>query len=155
VRSQLNARSLARQCAFSFRGKTLRMRELAVVLTLTACAACASSGRKGAPTPTPNRNEISVVVFNGRTAQVPFTVIVGDSVIVDTIAPLMRMVPPMAMSAAIPMRPGTYRVLVVDGARAKIYESKIRIPSDRARIEISFVDSKSIVEVVYGERIYQ
>ena len=133
----------------------MRTRGLAIVSILTVCAACASSGRELEPTPASNRNEISVVVFNGRTAQVPFTVIVGDSVIVDTIAPLMRMVPPMAMSAAMTLRPGTYRVLVVDRARAKIYESKVRIPSDRARIEIMVGESKSTIEVVYGARIYQ
>ncbi len=140
---------------FSFPKKTLRTRALAIVSTLSVCAACASTGRRPEPIPASNRNEISVVVFNGRTAQVPFTVIVGDSVIVDTIAPLMRMVPPMALSASMTLRPGTYRVLVVDRARSKVYESKVRIPSDRARIEIMVGDSASTIAVVYGARIYQ
>ena len=61
----------------------------------------------------------------------------------------------MAMSAAMTLRPGTYRVLVVDRARAKIYESKVRSPSDRARIEIMVGESESTIEVVYGARIYQ
>ncbi|MEO9116194.1 MAG: hypothetical protein ABI311_08530 [Gemmatimonadaceae bacterium] len=65
------------------------------------------------------------------------------------------MIPPIAMSVAVTLRPGAYRVLVIDHARARTYESKVRIPSDRARIEIQFGLGESDVRAVYGERIYQ
>lgn len=133
----------------------MRTRKFAVLFSLAVCAACASPRRREEITSAPNRNEISVVVFNGRRAEVPFTVIVGDSVLLDTIAPLSRMIPPIAMSAAVILRPGTYRVLVIDGARARMYETKLRIPSDRARIEIGFYVHESDLRVVYGEHVYQ
>lgn len=94
-------------------------------------------------------------MFNQRRAQVPFTLIVGDSVILDTIAHLPNFHPAIVMSAAVTLHHGTYRVVVVDRARAKIYEARVRIPGDRARIEIWFDVGESSARVVYGERVYQ
>jgi hypothetical protein len=86
---------------------------------------------------------------------VPFTLIVGDSVVLDTTAAGPSFHPAIVMSSLVMLHPGTYRVTLVDRTRAKTYEAKVRIPGDRARIEIWFDVGASNVGVVYGERIYQ
>jgi len=133
----------------------LRKRGLAALLALPLLAACAHPHPSKATVPAQDPNQISIVVFSQRRTPVPFTLIVGDSVILDTIAQLPHYFPAIVMTAAVTLHSGGYRVVVIDRARAKSYEAKVRIPGDRARIELWFDVGASNAEVVYGERVYQ
>lgn len=133
----------------------MRKRRLAAHLALLLCAGCAQPRPSRGSVPAQDPNQVSIVVFNQRRIPVPFTLLVGDSVILDTIAQVPHYHPAIVMTAAVTLHPGSYRVVVVDRARATSYEGKVRIPGDRARIELWFDEGASNVGVVYGEQVYQ
>ena len=61
----------------------------------------------------------------------------------------------LRLSPEHPLAPAIEALFKAESARARMYESKLRIPSDRARIEIWFDVGESNIAGVYGERIYQ
>jgi hypothetical protein len=85
---------------------------------------------------------------------VPFALVVGDSIVLDTVAPLPTFHPPIVMSSGLPLRRGGYRVLVLDRTRNTVYEAKLQLRGQQATIEIWFDRIASYVRVTYGKQIY-
>jgi hypothetical protein len=132
----------------------MRVQALGIFFAATLCIACGSHHPQSGLEPVTDSKVVSVVVFNQRGSRVPFALLVGDSIVLDTVASLPTFHPPIVMSTGLPVKRGNYRVLVLDRVRGTVYEAKLQLRSQEATIEVWFNRDTSKVHVAYGKQIY-
>jgi len=132
----------------------MRVQTLRIVLTAVLCMGCGSHHPQSGLDPVTDPEVVSVVVFNQRGNRVPFELLVGDSIVFDTVASLATFHPPIVMSSGLPLKRGNYRVLVLDRVRGTVYEAKLQVGGQEATIEIWLNRDVSNVHIAYGKQIY-
>jgi hypothetical protein len=133
----------------------MRVQPLWLLLIGALCTGCGRQRPQSGLDRGADPKVVSIVVFNQRGSRVPFALLVGDSIVLDTVASLPTFMPAIVMSSGLPLKRGDYRVLVLDRVRGTVYEGKLQLRSQQASIEIWFDRGASNVGVAYGERIYQ
>jgi hypothetical protein len=132
----------------------MRVQLLGLLLAVTLWTGCRRQSPQSGLEPAADPKVVSIVVFNQRGSRVPFALLVGDSIVLDTVASLATFHPSIVMSSGLRLERGNYRVIVLDRARGTIYEANLQLRGLQATIEVWFDRGVSSVGVAYGKRIY-